>query len=140
VHKFSKLLNIRYVIEEPLQFRRRTGSNVSTWIASNARPIGFRDLAKERKRAVPLDAWHRQLGILTLYEQYLTTHSAKLGGDLVAALGALQHERQSIEQRIALVQLPFPSRMPAAWRMWGAGGYRHFEGLLSALNDVLRRG
>jgi glycosyltransferase involved in cell wall biosynthesis len=140
LHKFSRLLNLRSVIEEPLQFRRRTGSNATSWIASHARPIGLRDLAKERKRVAPSEAWHRQLAIVMVYERHLQTHRAELGGDFHAALKALQHERQSVERRLALAQLSLPNRIPAVWRLWRAGGYRHFERWLSAMNDLLRRG
>jgi hypothetical protein len=140
INKFSKLLNLRYIIEEPLQFRRRTGSNVTSWIVTDARPIGLRDLAKERKRVAPSEAWHRQLAIVMVYERHLQTHRAELGGDFHAALKALQHERQSVERRLALAQLSLPNRIPAVWRLWRAGGYRHFERWLSAMNDLLRRG
>jgi hypothetical protein len=138
LHKLSMLVGLRYVIEEPLQFRRRTGSNTTSWIGSEARPIGIRDIAKERKRTAPTEAWRRQLEIVMLYERHLVSHGAKLGGDFGAAISALQHERQSIERRIALVQLPMLFRLPAAWHLWRAGGYRHFAGWMSAVNDVLR--
>jgi glycosyltransferase involved in cell wall biosynthesis len=136
LHKLSSLLKVRAVLREPLQCYRRTGANTSSWIVSEPRVINARDLALSRMSNAPTDAWRRRLAVLNVYENYLRRHN--LAGDPEAAAKALAHERASIERRIALASKPFVVRAGAAWTLWRSGGYRYFEGWLSAVSDLLR--
>lgn len=136
INELAIFLGVRTVIEQPLQYFRRTGDNVTSWRLSEPRRPTLQDLAGDRKASAPVEAWRARIVVLDAFERFITNHA--LPGDKDAALRKIAHERSSHERRTALSRLPRWRRPWPVWRLWRSGGYRHFERWLSAANDLVR--
>ena len=136
LNELAILLGLRFVLDRPLQYFRRTGENTTDWLLSRPDPVRFSDLAQGRAPVAPVEAWRRRMQVLDAYEQFLNAHRQYFpAGD---ALGRIAHERSSLQSRIDLSGMPLPRRLPAVWRLWRSGGYRYFERWMSAANDLTR--
>ena len=137
INELAILVGRRIMIQRPLQYFRRTGTNATAWVLSEPRQPTLRDIARERQASAPVDAWRRQIDVLDAYERFLADHPPP--GDKDAAVGKIAHQRSSIEQRIRLSGLPRWRRPWPVWKLWRSAGYRYFEGWMSAANDLVRR-
>jgi glycosyltransferase involved in cell wall biosynthesis len=138
LNELSIFLSVRFVVDQPLQYFRRTGENVTDWLLSRPKPVRISDRVALRTRHVPLDAWMRRIGILNAYEDFLATCSKHPESDVEQALMRLRGERSSIAARAKVTEMSLPRRASAVWYLWRSGGYRYFQGWLSAVNDLLR--
>lgn len=141
INQLSVLLGVRGLVETPLQYFRRYGSNASEHALHNPKGISRSELLADRQASAPTDAWTRRIEVLDLYEQWIGANSSELrqlGAHVDAALSAIARERESFAARIALASRSFLGRATAAAKLWSAGGYGYFNGWKSALNDVAR--
>jgi glycosyltransferase involved in cell wall biosynthesis len=137
INEISTLLGVRRVVERPLQYFRRTGSNTTSWFVSEPHRVGKRDLIKRRLAHPPMNAWKRREAVLELYAEFLESHRHDVG-DVTRATKGISHERVSLAERSKLARLPRRRRAISVWRLWRNGGYEYFEGWLSALHDIIR--
>lgn len=142
LNELAILLGIRIVEPRPLQYFRRHGSNVTSWLLSEPRRVGVLDLVLTRVATVPAEAWRLRIGLLDVYARWLVANRSVLHdaaiGDVDRALTAIARERISHERRIVLTGQPLPMRLPKIVRLLISGGYRYFYGWKSAVRDVVR--
>jgi len=138
INELAISLSVRGVVEQPLQFYRRTGSNTTFWVLSEPKAFGLGDRIRQRRAVAPREVWLRRAEVLAAYEEFLRSHRSRLPGDADAALARIDHNRNSLARRAELAALPLPARLVGAWRLWRYGGYRHFDGWWSALSDLFR--
>ena len=141
INELSILLGVRRMIERPLQYFRRYGSNTTDWVVSEPREVGVGDLVAARMKTAPIEGWRDRVKVIDLYLAWLVGKHAEIaaaGGQADRALAEVARERRSLEARIALVQKPLPLRAFFAARLLASGGYRYFYGWKSALRDLGR--
>jgi glycosyltransferase involved in cell wall biosynthesis len=136
INELAILLCRRAVIDRPLQYFRRTGENTTSWLLSEPRSPSLRDRTRDRQARAPIEAWRTRIAVLDCYERFI--RSRPLSGDIVGAVRKIAHERSSHERRIRLASMTRWRRPAAVWRLWRSGGYRYFEGWMSAANDIVR--
>lgn len=141
LNEISILLSARRVIDRPLQYFRRTGENVTSWVLSEPKRVRFGDLRRERKPVAPINAWRNRLEVLQLYDRWLFDKRAQLdkfGAPVEDARDLLVREQKSLEDRIQLACSRLPKRVPQVLSLLRRGGYGYFNGWKSALNDLIR--
>lgn len=142
INELAMLLAVRRVIDAPLQYFRRYGTNTTDWMVSEPREIGVGDLVSARLKSAPVDGWTDRVGVLQIYQDWLFANAAALGvagiTGAARALAELARERRSLEARIRLVQTPLHRRLPMIARLLAEGGYGYFYGWKSAVRDVVR--
>jgi glycosyltransferase involved in cell wall biosynthesis len=136
INELAILLSRRAVIDRPLQYFRRTGENTTSWLLSEPRSPSLTDRIRGRQPTAPVKAWHARIAVLDCYQRFIA--SRPISGDIVGAEREIAHERLSHERRVRLVSMPRWRRPAAVWRLWRSGGYRYFEGWMSAANDIVR--
>lgn len=143
INTLAELLGVRMVLLEPLQYSRRHASNTSSLsldagrkatFFGTARALGLRDSRpgwlKERDRKATLLGWMRG------HEELLRSFEMENARD--HACRQLDLEIRAIERRVELMNIPRGLRAPAVAKFLVEGGYAHFSGWKSAVNDVLR--
>jgi len=143
INTVADLLGARTVMAEPLQYSRRHASNTSTLslgrprrasLFETSRALGLRDSRpgwlEERDRKAALLQWMKEREDLL--------RSFRMEEARERACKQLELEIQAFEGRIALMNLPRGFRAPAVAKFLMEGGYTHFSGWKSAINDVLR--
>ncbi|TFI59898.1 glycosyltransferase [Sphingomonas parva] len=141
INEMAILLDVREMVPRPLQLFRRHGGNATTWLLSEPRKIGTLDLVGTRARTVPSGAWAERARLLGFYTHWLQERQdllAEQGIGIDRAMKRVEHERESLERRIALTRSPLLRRVPQIARMLLEGRYRYFYGWKSALRDVVR--
>lgn len=142
LNELAILLRIRVVEEQPLQYFRRHGANVTAWVLSEPRRVSSRDLLKQRVVHVPADAWRLHIRLMDVYLDWLSAYRTMLEqvgiGDVDRAVQTVQHERASHERRIALTRKRLFGRLSGVYGLLRDGGYRYFWGWKSALHDIVR--
>lgn len=143
INKLADFLDLRLIIDRPLQFYRRHGNNASHSVSSaTGQPSRLRVLASHGLKDAR-EGWATQIVHANLYLERLETSRARLaalGADrrLEAALARLRARIPAFERRLAIVARPRWRRSPELLRFWLAGGYRTFAGWKSALKDMVR--
>ena len=142
INELAILLGVRRVIETPLQYFRRYGSNTTDWMVSEPRKVGMGDLVANRVPTAPVEAWEQRVEVLDLYADWLSRHRQRLEaagiGTVGRALAAISREKSSNEARIRLVRTALPARLPMIARLLAKGGYGYFYGWKSAVRDIVR--
>ena len=142
INELAILLDVRRVIETPLQYFRRYGSNTTDWMVSEPRKVGMGDLVANRVPTAPVEAWEQRAEVIDLYADWLSRHRQRLEaagiGTVDRALAAIAREKSSNEARIRLVQTALPARLPMIARLLAKGGYGYFYGWKSAVRDIVR--
>lgn len=140
--ELSRFLGRQKLIEDPLQFYRRHGDNVSNARHHNPEAISWRTEIEDRKPTSPQTEWQARLAVLSAYAKWLESESkaAPLNQrEVCEALKTIAGERMALAKRVALYQLPRPTRLISVARAWLDGHYRYFNGWKSALNDLVRK-
>jgi glycosyltransferase involved in cell wall biosynthesis len=138
INDLAIALGVRGVIEKPLQYFRRTGSNTTSWLLSEPRAVRLNDRARHRQAAAPREAWLRHAQVLSAYGQFIRAHRDSLPGNTDRALLQIDQRQESFRRRAELSGMSLPAKLTRIWRLWRSGGYKYFEGCLSAFSDVLR--
>lgn len=141
LNELAILLQVRGVMAEPLQYFRRYGSNTTTWLVSEPRRTGMRDLVATRVATAPVDAWQERIAVLNVYSAWIHEHRdalARLGGNVTNASTGIERERVAYAARCMLVVRSLPQRIWGAVSLWRKGGYTYFYGWKSALRDMMR--
>jgi hypothetical protein len=144
VNELAILCEVRRVIEHPLQYFRRTGANTTSWIVSEPRNVGRREMISASPARAPVEAWQGRIQVLASYEHWLEAHRDELLKAGITAVdlarSKLDRERRSLSARIALSGYPLLRRLPAIAFLWAGGGYSYFQGWKSAIRDATRLG
>lgn len=138
------------IVEKPLQYYRRHGTNVSQNAYSDRRRVGFaRRLATEVRGILKRSG--DQGG--AYWQEFLDSNEAEarrigerrddlgrlgLGGQADAAVGLLRRQSETMAARRHLAQAPLPRRAAQVWKLWRSGGYASFSGWKSALKDLMQ--
>jgi glycosyltransferase involved in cell wall biosynthesis len=140
------------ILEKPLQYYRRHGTNVSQNAYSDGRRVGLakrlateigiirkrsRDDSKAYLQALSdsNEAEARRIG-----ERRDDLGRLGLGGRADEATTLLRRQSETMAVRWKLAEAPLPSRSAQVWKLWRSGGYAFFSGWKSALKDLLLRG
>lgn len=141
-------LGVSRIIDEPLQFYRRHGSNASAHPHYQDRPLRFRDRLRGQLEAF---ASHRRRALRAFWERDIAAHEhmarrieeklpllAEMGLKKSAgeALGRLESRNRVARARLDAVGASWPRRGMMIWRLWRSGEYAHFSGWKSAAKDL----
>lgn len=144
IHQVANALDVRVVLEEPVQFYRRHGSNASDSIESMpVRPTSIEFLKKYGLRDA-VEGWNALLSAnesvsLRLSESASILESMGLSKNVVRGHALLQNKIESINKRINLVKVDRWKRFKLVISLWLDGGYSEFSGWRSAVKDIIRR-
>lgn len=142
LNELAVLLGVRLVVERPLQYFRRYGSNVTAWIGSEPRPIGTAELVAARVDKAPVEAWADRVAVLDLYRRWLEQQRGPIEAAGISgwskAMAEVARERASLTARIALTKAPLHRRLSRIAALFLSGGYSYFYGWKSAVRDLVR--
>jgi glycosyltransferase involved in cell wall biosynthesis len=142
INELAILLGVRHVIDAPLQYFRRTGSNTTSWIVSEPRAVGMRDQIMGSLPKAPVQAWQERIDILDGFERWIRTNRMRIEAAGIMssdeALASVADERRGMTRRSALATRPFLPRAAGVIGMWASGDYRYFNGWKSAVRDLTR--
>ena len=142
INELAVFLDVRYLVERPLQYFRRHGANTTESLHHSPKRVGLGELISTRVKQAPVSAWQRRSEVLELYERWLTANRSSIEAFGIASLdGAfarIAHEKVGLTDRSRLTQLPLHRRPRLIWKLWWSGGYRYFHGWRSMLRDLTR--
>jgi glycosyltransferase involved in cell wall biosynthesis len=135
-------LHPRYILDVPLQYYRRHGTNTTESIAAR-RSASFLGMVLEFGLSDPRQGWRDQSRTWQLcaerIEQRREEAAAFFGPERVeAALASLRVDIASLEQRLDLLSRSRLRRAPRLIDLWRSGFYRAFAGGKSAIKDLVR--
>jgi len=145
INNLADVLGVRMILPEPLQLYRLHASNASQCklsITPSPKASPF-----DRVRACGLrdsrPYWLKEKADKEFFRQWIQKHpgsfrSPQLANAKQQTLSKLATEIRALERRIELMDLPRGLRAPAVAKFLMEGGYAHFSGWKSAVNDVLR--
>ncbi len=135
-------LQVKRLIEQPLQIYRRHGANTTEPLAAARSPNRWTAFQRHGMRD-PRDGWAFEIEWRTelarRLEQRRAETDALLGEARTApAIRAVQERIDALQRRHALLGQPKWRRIPAVLNLWRSGFYGAFLGLKSALKDIIR--
>ncbi len=139
----SVALGVRRLIDEPLQYYRRHGSNESQWVFSDPAGVTMLSVVSATGFTSPVASWQETLRKITVQKERLDQGLPVLGRLGIGARAAtarayLDVEVARFEGRIHLLSLPRYRRWLSVLGFWMRGGYRRFSGWKSAVKDMIR--
>lgn len=142
LHALVNRLNIRRIIEEPLQYYRRHDKNTSTFLASSTTPVNSSDLIRAYKYQDPRPWCQRRIQQLAVLRKRIDEKGistlAPLGmvETIPRALQSIDSEIIASQARLHLLQYSRIQRfLPALW-MYIQGQYKVFKGWKSLAKDL----
>jgi hypothetical protein len=135
------LLGARILIDRPLQTYRRHQSNTSGSIFSDASASRWK-LASRAHRRNQREAFAGQVAMIQAFEARLHDRRdliAKMGlaSAMDSALRSLRDQRLAYAGRLAALGHDRIMRIPAIIALLGRGRYRQFQGIRSAIKDLV---
>jgi hypothetical protein len=139
------VIGARVMVEESLQLYRRHGQNASDWQMSQAqKPSRFDDFRRYGLRDAR-EGWARELKRLEVMHSRIAART-----DIFAARGVPDHKRQAallklerkhdaLVRRSEIVSRGRLHRVPSLLSFYLRGGYSEFDGVKSAVKDIVRR-
>ncbi|MDF1579421.1 MAG: glycosyltransferase [Desulfuromonadales bacterium] len=131
------------IINQPLQYYRRHGGNVSQWFGARPEPLVKKDFIEACANENPLACCEKRLARLDVCEQRI---SAK-GVDALRAFGlesrvplALRHlaqQKKAVECRLRILRRSRLRRIVPSLLMFFRGQYGYFSGWKSLVKDLL---
>ncbi len=142
VNTMADLLQVRVVIDAPLQAFRRHGSNTTHSIFAQESPTRW-GLIRRYGLADPRHEWDQAIEAWSAYRQRIRDRSQAIARLIpaAAAQAAVAESEREIEHWSRRRQVLSTSRMrrpTRILRLWLEGFYAHFSGAKSALKDLLR--
>ena len=139
----SVALGVRRLIDEPLQYYRRHGSNESQWVFSDPAGVTVLSVVSATGFTSPVASWQETLRKIAIQKDRLAAGRPvldRLGlvGRATRANAYLDAEVARFEGRIHLLSLPRYRRWLSVLGFWMRGGYRRFSGWKSAVKDMIR--
>ena len=139
----ADLLDVKALIERPLQLYRRHGGNTSNPLFAERKP-GLWSVIRRFGLADSRQGWVNHIATLEIYERRIrerrdaADHISGPRG-VERALARLAGEKAWIRRRLELLDRPRLARLPQVVRLWRQGFYARQFGLKSAVKDALRK-
>lgn len=141
MHLLARHLQVRLVVDLPLQLMRRHSSNTSNWVVSSVERIGRFDVLRSQLLTRPADDYSNRFVLNhALRDRVLSCRHvlAIPGASIENGLAGLALEEKAIRCRDALPKAGPIKRRVLALRMLNSGQYRYFSGLGSFVRDFSR--
>ncbi|MDA3876984.1 MAG: glycosyltransferase family 2 protein [Halothiobacillus sp.] len=143
IHRLALALEVRVLLEEPLQFYRRHGENTSQGLASKPQKTTALDSFLAHGFVDATAGWVRELERCKQTQKRIletTEELRKLGliGRQARAISTLKKRIKALDIRIKNISVNRLRRFPLIIKMWMNGGYHYFAGWKSAVKDILR--
>lgn len=128
------------VVEEPMQYYRRHGSNESTFFVNKLTSASRADSIREK---LAVDGLEDRIRLTQLLLAGVQTAAGRAEGpmkeDLSHCAEVLSATGDRLEARNSIRQQGRLARVPAVTRLYLKGGYTSSSGLLSAIRDIVGR-
>ena len=139
LHALANRLEVRILLETPMQQYRRHASNASACISSKLTPLSPIDLVRAYRKVDSRPVCHHRLQQLLLMHDRIE----KLLPDIVSlmrrncAIESVEHEIIATNARLQLLDSPRLLRIYPALKMYARGQYTGFSGWKSMVKDLL---
>lgn len=142
LHNIARLLNTRFVLDQPLQLLRRHSANTSSWAASSPRKINRIDIWKIQFYTPAANGYEDRILINESGKARLKTALSKnniFSSDAIEnSLCYLTSELRALQSRNGLLKASPLKRKIMAIQLLLSGGYKYFNGTNSFLRDITR--
>lgn len=143
IHRLAVSLDVRILLEQPLQYYRRHGDNTSDWHVSRPLKITILDAFLAHGFLDATIGWRQELDRikatwLRLNESASTLRDLGLADRRLNAMAALGNQIEHVNDRIQNMAIPRVKRLPRVLSLWRRGGYRQFADWKSAVKDIVR--
>lgn len=141
IGRLSTALQVRAIVERPLQLYRRHDNNASHWIMSRTSKVSTLDVLRLHGFRSAHDGWRREIfQIKSVIDRLKLTASAEpeLAEFFSIAIEQQDARADNIRRRIAITTRPRIIRWPFVLAAWLTGGYHQFTGWKSAVKDLVR--
>lgn len=142
LHACAQALRRRLVIADVLQRYRRHGQTTSDW--AGGRPARLSRLGlygaslRNDRLASHRQQWCRVRALLQRFEQ-VGSGLIRPQDDAAAIMRELTLREAALAARVAVLETPWPRRLPAALKLWWRNGYHAFLGWRSMISDLMNR-
>lgn len=139
----SNTLEVKHIIEQPLQLYRRHDKNTSDSIVNRPSRIPTLGLALSYGLRSSLDGWAIEMSNIQntrnrISERPEVIKALGLGHHVPPAFARFDKRTKNLEDRMVLVSHPRITRWAFVILFWMKGGYQHFAGWKSVLKDMVR--
>lgn len=139
----SNALEVKHIIEHPLQLYRRHDENTSDSIVNRPSRISKLGLAFSYGLRSSLDGWATELSNIRttrgrISERPEVIRALGLGDHVPTAFARFDKRTKILEERTLLVLHARIIRWAFVILFWVRGGYRQFAGWKSAVKDIVR--
>jgi glycosyltransferase involved in cell wall biosynthesis len=143
IHRLACALNVRAIIDTPLQYYRRHDNNASQWHASKPGEVGRFSAIRAHGLDSAIAGWSKELMRIEATSERIKERTELLGAmgiyrDREQAIKKLESQMCAYRNRIKLGLKSRPKRIPMLFNMLIKGDYRHFSGWKSAIKDMIR--
>lgn len=144
---FAEGLNAKLLSERPLQYYRRHGSNESNFLVNQTRKVTGWDVVKQQLKHTDSKTRDEEAALrirqLSLFCEGVERAIGRSEGQLAVQLENLLTEKRrfstSLAERAAVRSRNVAVRVPAVFRFWIKGYYRHASGIKSVVRDLIGR-
>lgn len=142
-NRLAYLAGAWQLLDEPLQFYRRHGDNVSPGVGAEVEEITKNDKPKRthRNNEETITLWEREIQFNSVYAERLekiAMEAPDYSRTANASAVQLKHKTKALQERLDLIKEPVWRRPVPLIRMVVQGKYRNFNGLKSAVVDLAR--
>jgi hypothetical protein len=143
INRLAYYAGVWSLLDEPLQLYRRHGENASVGVGASVTKPSGKKLNKPPSRAHQdwVDLWAREIRFNNIYADRLEIISKTALGEKTTAIQSanlLRHKARILQDRLDLIKLPTLRRFSHVFTMLISGKYGRFQGLKSALGDLIR--
>lgn len=143
INRLARFLGVVQLVEEPLMYYRRHGSNASNWLASNANNLSPWDSFKVHglsdARRGWIEEWQRLIDLeICLENNEDILNDMGLKSVVSLAIKDLRSQRAFLRRRTEIVSRTRLARVLGVGRLWFHGGYKQFSGWKSVVKDLIR--
>lgn len=142
-NRLAYLAGAWQLLDEPLQFYRRHGENVSPGVGAEVEKINKKDKPQRAHRSneETIALWEREIQFDTVYAERLekiAMEAPDYSRTANASAVQLKRKTKALQERLDLIKEPVWRRPVPLIRMVVQGKYRNFNGLKSAVVDLAR--